>query len=125
MSRFEYMVAVLSLLPTGPAATQTTHEAGGVPTAAELRGLIQGSWPSFALRIQQQDGLIEAPARLTSLPNALCRSEIPGTYECVSLVEYQLSSGTQRSSLLRHHVGRYDNGQLADAILIRETPAPR
>lgn len=124
MSKFTLMV-VLLLLASPVAASKIAEEAGGAPTAAELQTLMQGSWPSFARRIHQQDRLTETPSRLTGLPQALCRREIPGTYECVSLVEYQLPSGSHRSSLLRHHVGRYAQGQLSDDILIRETPAPR
>jgi hypothetical protein len=87
--------------------------------------LIKGSWRSFARRIHYQDKLVEIPSHFTGLSHALCRKEIPGTYECVSLVEYQLPGGAQRTSLLRHHVGRYAQGHLSDDILIKETPAPR
>jgi len=124
MSKMTSMV-VLSLLASPVAASKAAEEVGPVPTRAELQALIKGSWPSFARRIQQQDRLVDTPRLLTSVPQALCRREIPGTYECVSLVEYQLPGGARRSSLLRHHVGRYREGQLSDDILIRETPAPR
>jgi hypothetical protein len=125
MLKLTLAAALLSLLPSSASASQPADEALGAPTAAELQQLVQGDWPSFARRIHQQDRVTEAPGSLTSLPQALCRTEIPGTYECVSLVEYRLSGGTQRSSLLRHHVSRDSRGRLLDSILIRETRAPR
>jgi hypothetical protein len=119
------LVVVLSLLATPAVASRTAEEPGTAPAPAELQRLIEGSWPSFARRIQHQDKLVETPSHLTRFAQALCRREMAGSYECVSLVEYQLPSGAQRSSLLRHHVGRYANGRLSDDILIRETPRPR
>lgn len=117
--------AVWALLFVFGAAPATGQEAGKPPSVAELKQLLQRDWPSFARRIREQDKLAEAPIHLTSLPDALCRNELPDTYECVSLVEYQLPSGAQRGSLLRHHVRRDVKGEVLDAILIRETPATR
>lgn len=126
MSKFTLLAAVLSLLSSPVTASETAEQAGSAPTAAELQGVIRDSWPSFSRMIHQQDRLIEAPSRLTSLPQALCRSEkIAETYECAVLVEYQLSNGIQRSILLKNHFARDAQGRLRDVILIRETPTPR
>jgi hypothetical protein len=125
MFKLILLAAVLALLPSSATALQTADKADNAPTAAELQALIEAGWPSFARRIRQQDRLTETPSVLAGLPQALCRRELPETYECVSLVEYQLPNGTQRTSLLRHEVSRDRQGRLSDAIIVRETPAPR
>lgn len=125
MSAIASIAIALSLFSSAATAPKAVEEARTAPTAAELQELVEGGWPSFASRIRRQDGLAETPGSLIAVSQALCRVEMPETYECVSLVEYQLSNGAQRSSLLRHHVRRGNQGRLSDAILIRETPAPR
>ena len=125
MSKLTLIAALLSLLPSSVAATATAEQPARAPTAAELQVLIQDSWPSFSHLIRQQERLMEAPTRLTSLPQALCRCEMAETYECACLVEYQLTNGRLRSALLRHHVGRDAQGRLLAVIFIRETPTPQ
>jgi hypothetical protein len=113
--------AVLSLVAAIAAPSQA--QAGdNAPTSAELQELIGSSWTNFAALIRRQDGLNVIPSRFTGLRQALCRSEQEGTYECVSLVEYELPTGIRRSSLLRHNVGRDAQGRLSDVIIIREMP---
>jgi hypothetical protein len=126
MSKLTLTAAVLSLLSSHAMASQTAEHASSAPTAAELQEVIRASWPSFSRVIHQQDRLIEAPRRLASLPEALCRPEkLADTYECAFLVEYQLSNGTQRSTLLKNHFARDAEGRLRDVIVSRETPTPR
>lgn len=124
MLNFATTAATFSLAVALPTQSQAQHMEGA-PSSAELEVLIRGSWPSFASLIRLQDGLSVAPSKFKSLPQALCRSEMKGTYECVSFIEYELPTGIKRSSLLRHHVNRDDKGRLSDVIFIREMPASR
>jgi len=114
------LALAVALLTQSPAQVME-----GAPSSTELEVLIRGSWPSFAALIRRQDGLIVAPSQFRDLPQALCRGEMKGTYECVSLVEYELPTGIKSSSLLRHYVGRDDQGRLSDVIVVREMPASR
>jgi hypothetical protein len=124
MSKFALIAAMLLLGPSSGGAAVPSGE-GGTPTAAELQAFIEQSWPDFARRVRHQNRLIETPGRLTSLPRTLCRTELADTYECVSLVEYELPGGIRRSSFLRHDIVRDSRGRLGDAIIVRETPRPR
>ena len=125
MLNFATKAAALSLAVALPTQTQAQH-IDEAPSSAELQVLVRNSWPSFAALIRRQDGMSVAPSHFKGLPQSLCRrSEMKGTYECVSLVEYELSTGIKRSSLLRHHVDRDDMGRLSDVIVIREMPASR
>lgn len=124
MLNFATKAAALSLAVALPTQSQA-QLIDDAPLSAELEVLIRSSWPWFASLIRRQDGLSVAPSQFKGLPQALCRSEMKGTYECVSLVEYELPTGIKRSSLLRHHVNRDDQGRLSDAIVIREMPASR
>jgi hypothetical protein len=125
MSKGPLLAAIVALLATSAMAAGTREQADSVPTPFELKEVIRRSWPSFSRLILQQDRLIDAPRQLTSLPQALCRREnLAGIYECAFLVEYRLSSGSQRSIILKSHFARDAQGRLGDVIFIRETPTP-
>ncbi|HYF22488.1 MAG TPA: hypothetical protein VD929_03735 [Caulobacteraceae bacterium] len=119
------IVAAALFLASSPQASGAAEFDSGAPAAGELQALIERDWTGYARRIREQDGLSGPPDRLAGLPQALCRRVLPRTYECVSLVRYDLAGGARGSSLLRHHVSRDAHGRLSDAILVRETPAPR
>lgn len=118
-------VGAFLFLISNSAALQAEAEIDNSPTEAELLELVDQWWPSFSRRLQLQDRLTESPSRLTGLPKAICRKVIPRTYECVSFVEYEYSSGTHGNALMRHSVSRDTNGKLFDAIIVVETPAPK
>lgn len=105
MSRTVLLCAMLVLLPSSASAV-----VGSPPTVSELKRLVEDNWPSFSRIIQKQDRLNDVPDQLIDLPQTLCRIEQPATYECVSLVDYRLANGNQRSSLLRHNVSRNAQG---------------
>lgn len=125
MSKFPVIAAVLLLLPSSAFALETPGLRLVDPTAAELQAFIQQAWPDIRRRVRHQDRLTQTPSHLTSLPQTICRLEMPRTYECVSLVEFEFPGGTRGSAFLRHHVAQDSDGRLGDAIMIRETPRPR
>ncbi len=118
-------VVGLSLLSSSLFASEVAKRTGGAPKPMELQALVQSAWSGFSRVLYVQDRLVDPPTRLVRLPQALCRVVLAQTYECVSLVEYELANGTQRSAFLRHSVQRDDQGKLLDVIVVRETPTPQ
>lgn len=121
-SKLAMAVVALLFFPSPLMASEEVTRAGEVPTPMELQALVRTSWDSFSRVIYSQDRLVDPPTRLIGLPQALCRKDIAETYECASLVEYELSNGIRRSALLRHNVERNEQGKLVDVIVFRETP---
>jgi hypothetical protein len=89
------------------------------PSKAELELIVRDNWSNYAKLIRRQDGLNATPLTVRRIPEAICRHEVAGYFECVLLIEYDLRSDLIRSSLFRRTFGRDDQGRLVETIVLR------
>jgi hypothetical protein len=89
------------------------------PSKAELELIVRHNWTTYAKLIRRQDGLNATPLMVRRIPEAICRPEAAGYFECVLLIEYNLRSDLVRSSLFRRTFDRDDQGRLVETIVLR------